>query len=114
EVSSVMVVPPHPGALATPAGSYDQVTVTFDLNQPPQPPPLHAGEGIEAAPPSSGPMSVATTTASASNRIRIGLTGSGRDGGRRRPRRVRPRPRPRAEGPRRRASRPDPGRTRRT
>jgi hypothetical protein len=37
-----MVVGWHPGALVAP-GSMDHVTVTFDLNQPPQPPPLHEG-----------------------------------------------------------------------
>jgi len=42
-VSCVTVTAPQPAVLATPAASYDQPTVTFDLNQPPQPPPLHEG-----------------------------------------------------------------------
>ena len=112
-VSSVIVVGPQPGDVS-PAGSYDQLTVTFDLNQPPHPPPLHAGAGVEAADPTFGPMSVARTARSAMPRIRIGLTRSERDGGRRCPRRGRPRPRPRAGAPRLRALRSDPGRRRRT
>ena len=114
-VSSVTVVAPQPGAEVTPAASYDQLTVTFDLNQPPHPPPLHAGTGVEAASTRCGRDERQRRRRRARDRgSASGLTRSERDGGRRRPRRGRPRPRPRAGAPRLRALRSDLRRRRRT
>lgn len=73
-VSSVTVVAPQPGAEVTPAWSYDQVTVTFDLNHPLHPPPLHDGTGVDAAKPTSGTTAHAAATTSVRQTSRAELT----------------------------------------
>jgi hypothetical protein len=73
-VSSVIVVDPQPVAPETPPASYDQLTVTFDLNQPPQPPPLHEGAGMDAAPAVSGRSAHAPATAIARHSRRARVT----------------------------------------
>jgi len=53
DVSAVSVDAPQPFVLVTPLVLYDHETVTFDLNHPPQPPPLQLADGgssAEAAP----------------------------------------------------------------
>ena len=73
-VSSVTVAAPQPVALVAPAGSYDHDTVTFDLNQPPHPPPLHDGlGGPGAACVVEGDAAQTPTTTSASQTSRVGL-----------------------------------------
>ena len=73
-VSSVTVDASHPVWFATPAASYDHLTVTFDRNQPPHAPPLHEGAGTDAARPNPGATRTATTATSARQRSRPGLT----------------------------------------
>src|SRR6188472_1221883 len=101
-----MVVAPHPSALVAPAESYDQDTVTFDRNHPPQPPPLQLADGGPAAEAEPGRAAhAAVTTIIAQSARTTFMPASWRSAPRRRGR-CSLRRRHQVGAPRRRAARP--------